>query len=109
MPPSALERYTDWISHAPETWNRNDLDRFYLFVRVLLMNAKKERSRWWLEKNLRMDCPKLSEELISAYGEAYEHIKDYRTVFRRQLAKLLAEEERRKHYEKIKAQLDREF
>ncbi len=56
-----------------------------------------------------MDCPKLTEQDIKAYGEAYEHIKDFKTVHKRQLAKFIAEEERKKLFEQLKAEWEEKY
>lgn len=105
MPQSALKWYKMWISQWPESWHTLDVQRFYMFISILLKKIRKERSRYWLEENLRMDCPKLSESDIQQYGEIYEHIKDYRKVWRSDQAKLIAldeferqKEEYRKRY-----------
>ena len=94
MPPTVLKSYERWISHYPQSWHPTDLQHFYLFVRELLRRAKKERSRYWLEENLKADCPKLSDADIAEYGAIYEHIKDFNKVGRSHTAKLIALDER---------------
>jgi hypothetical protein len=107
LSPKVREYHEDWISHYPESWHRNSLDRFYLFVGALLRYRRKaELSRDWLEANLRKDCPQMREDLIQAYSEAYEYIKDFKTVEKRWLVQVREEEERKRRYEKIKAELE---
>src|SRR5919202_1914183 len=103
LSPKVREYYEDWISHYLDTWHRNSLDRLYLFVGALLRYRRKaDLSRNWLEANLRKDCPQIREELIQAYGEAYEHIKDFKTVEKRWLVQVREEEELKRRYEKIR-------
>ena len=94
MPPTVLESYERWISHHPQSWHPTDLDHFYLFVRDLLSCAIRERSRYWLEENLKADCPKLNDKDIAEYGGIYEHIKNFSKVGRGHTAKLIAQSKR---------------
>ena len=89
MPIKAIKWYKLWISQFPESWNQSDLERFYMFVHVLLGIVKKERSFNWLAENLRDDCKKLSSEDIEKYCEIYEHIKDFKKVWKSQQARLI--------------------
>jgi hypothetical protein len=102
MPISAIRWYKMWICAFPESWHPNDLERFYMFVSVLLANSKKERSRFWLETNLKKDCPKLSEKDIEEYCNIYEHIRDFNKVWKSQLANLTAQEDFEKRLEELR-------
>ena len=99
MPNSAVKWYKMWISQFPESWHPSDLERFYMFVSVLLNNTKKERSRIWLGENLKEDSKKLSDNDIEKYCDIYEHIKGFVNVWKSQQAKLIARDdfERRKN------------
>lgn len=61
-----------------------------MFVSVLLSNAKKPRTRYWLEENLKENCKKLSSEDIQKYCDLYEHLRDFKNVWRSQQARLIA-------------------
>ena len=90
MPRSVEKWYRLWISQFPESWHPSDTERFYMFVSVLLHNSRKPRSRYWLEKNIRADNPRLSEDDIEKYCDLFEHLKDYSNVWKSQQAKLIA-------------------
>jgi len=91
MPKSATKWYRSWIVAFPESWDSRNLERFYMFVSVLLGNVKRQRSRYWLEENLKADCKKLSVEDIEIYCDIYEHIRDFKNVWKSQQAKLVAQ------------------
>lgn len=93
MPPSVVRWYQAWISNFPESWHTFDLERFYMFVSVLLRVIKKERSSGWLQQNLKQDCPRLSQDDIEEYCEIYEHIKDFKNVWDTNQALLIARAE----------------
>lgn len=93
MPRSAIKWYKMWINQFPESWHLSDLERFYMFVSILLKNSKRKRTRFWLEENLKQDCKKLSSCDIGKYCDIYEHIRDYEQVWKSQQAKLIAQEE----------------
>jgi hypothetical protein len=103
MPKSAEKWYKIWISAFPETWHPLDLERFYMFVSVLLKNSKKIRSTSWLEKNLREDCPRLSSDDIEKYCYIFEHLKNFKRVWKSQQAYLILTEERKKYIESLRA------
>ena len=88
IPTSAEKYYQQWIRAFPESEHPADWNRFYMFVSVLLCNVKKQRIRGWLEQRLREDCKKLSEERIQKFGEIYEHIRDFKNVWKSPDAKL---------------------
>ncbi len=90
MPPSVIVWFRRWTSMFPETMDSRDLERFYMFIHVLLQTAKKERSRYWLQENIKSECPKLSHDDIERYCEIYEHIKNYQKVWKSQQANLIA-------------------
>jgi len=90
MPKSSEKWYKRWISAFPESWHPSDLERFYMFLSVLLARSRKTRSRFWLARNLREDCGKLSERDIERYCDIFEHIRDFRGVWKGQQARLLA-------------------
>ena len=107
MPKSAIKWYKMWLVSFPESWSESSLEMFYMFVDVLLTHAKKERSRYWLEENLKQDRPQLSSEDIEEYCNIYDHLKGFKKVRKGQLAKLIARgivennlEEARKRYGK---------
>jgi len=77
MPKSAVKHYKIWISNYPESFHPADLNRFYLFVKDIMRNSKKIRSRYWLEDNIKEDCPKLSNEDIESYCDRYQHVLEY--------------------------------
>jgi hypothetical protein len=91
MPKTVIKWYRMWISAFPESWDERDLERFYMFVHVLLSAGRKERSRYWLAENLREDCPKLSTEDIEKYCDIYNHLKAFKNVWKSQQAKLIAQ------------------
>ena len=93
MPPSVVKWYKIWINQFPDSWHPSDLERFYMFVSVLLNNNKKNRSYVWLKENLKEDCRKLSDQNIEKYCDIYEHIKNFKNVWKSQQAKLIAQEE----------------
>lgn len=93
MPRSVVKWYKMWISMFPETWDSTDLERFYMFISVLLRNAKKSRSRYWLKENLKIDCKKLADEDMDKYCDIYEYIRDFKNVWKSQQAKLIAQSE----------------
>lgn len=90
MPKRASKYYKMWISMFPETWSESDLERFYMFIHILLAFQKKDRPRSWLEENLREDCSKLNDEDIEKYCDLYIHLKSFKNVWKSQQAKLLA-------------------
>lgn len=96
MPKSAIKWYKVWINQFPESWHPSDLERFYMFVSILLRNSKKDRSYLWLKENLKEDCQKLSDQDVEKYCEIYEHIKNFKNVWKSQQAKLIAQEEFKK-------------
>lgn len=96
MPKSVERWYRLWISQFPESWHPSDLERFYMFVSVLVHSARKPRNRYWLEKNMRADRPQLSENDIMAYCDIFEHLQDFSNVWKSQQARLIAEDEFRK-------------
>jgi hypothetical protein len=55
MPKSVQKWYRLWVGAFPESRHPRDLERFYMFVSILLFTTRKERSRYWLEENLRED------------------------------------------------------
>jgi len=92
--PKSSKKYYEWfIGSYPESWHPTTLDFFYMFIASLLARQKKERSRGWLEDNLREDCSNLSDEDIRKYGDIYRHIRDFKKVFKSQTAKLIAKDE----------------
>ena len=93
IPTSATKWYRRWISMFPESWDERDLERFYMFISVLLSNSKIERSRSWLKEKLKADCKKLTDNDIDKYCDIYEHIKNYKNVWKSQQAKLIAQDE----------------
>lgn len=93
MPPSVVASYKRFISMFPESFNQEDLERFYMFVNPLLANARKGRSTDWLRKNLRKDCAKLSDDDIERYCEIYRHIRDAKNVVKTHQARLIAQQE----------------
>lgn len=93
MPRSAVKWYKIWIAGFPESWCQNDLERYYMFVSVLLTYSKKDRSRLWLRENLKLDCSKLPDKDIEKYCDIYDHLKDFKNVWKSQQAKLIAKEE----------------
>jgi len=93
MPKSVVKWYKWWIIQFPESWNLDNLERFYMFVDVLLTRARKERSRFWLEENLKNDCRKLSGRDIKKYCEIYEHLKNFKRVWKSHQAKLICQSE----------------
>ena len=102
MPKTATKFYKSWLSAFPESWSSQDLERFYMFVSVLLVNSRKLRSGYWLKENLKKDCPKLSESDIEKYTEIYNHIKNFKGVWKSQQAQLLAKEEFEERMRKAK-------
>lgn len=105
MPPSARDLYELWISQYPESWHPSDLERFYMFLSVLLQNMKKERSRSWLEKNLREDCNKLTDEDIRKYGDIYEHIRDFKKVWKSRQAHQFARDKHESGIRELKKRI----
>jgi len=101
MPKFAIKWYKMWIVGFLESWHSNDLERFYMFISVLLANSKKQRSRYWLKENLQEDCSKLSDKDIEKYCDIYEHIRDFKRVWRSQQAKLIAQNNFEKNIEEI--------
>ena len=89
MPKTVIKWYKNWIGAYPESWHSLDMNRFYMFVSVLLCRVKKERNREWLEENLMQDCKRLKKEDIKEYGRIYEHIKNYKNVWKTQQAMLI--------------------
>ena len=92
MPKSVEKWYLLWINQFPESWHPNDLERFYMFVSVLLHNSRKSRNRHWLEENIRNDNSRLSNEDIEKYCDLFEHLQNYSTVWKSQQANLIAED-----------------
>ena len=98
MPGSVQKYYKLFINSRPDSWHPTALDLFYIFCRNLFGYSRKERSQGWLERNLKEDCEKISDEDIKKYGDIYRHLKEYRNVGRSQTAKLLAKDS----FEKMK-------
>jgi hypothetical protein len=95
--PKSVERwYKLWINQFPESWHPSDLERFYIFVSVLVHRAHKSRDRYWLEKNMRAERPQLSENDIEAYCDLFERLRDFSNVWKSQQASLVAEDTLRK-------------
>lgn len=105
VPKSAQKYYQQWIRAFPETEHPSDWNRFYMLVSVLLCNAKKQRSRGWFEQRLREDCKKLSAERVLKFGEIYQHIRDFKNVWKSWDAKLLALDERDQRIAELKQRL----
>lgn len=101
MPKRAERWYRLWINQFPESWHPNDLERFYMFVSVLVQTWRKPRGGGWLEKNIRVDRPQLSEGDIQKYCELFEHLRDYSRVWKSQQAKLIAEADAREQIKKL--------
>lgn len=87
MPKSVEKWYRLWISQFPESWHPSDTERFYMFVSVLMHNSRKPRTRYWLEKNMCADNPRLSEDDIENYCNLFEHLQNYSNVWKSQQAK----------------------
>lgn len=104
MPKSAVRWYKMWISNFPESWHHSDLERFYMFVSVLLATSRKERGGHWLEQNLREDCRKLSDQDIEQYCLLFEHIRDFAKVWKSQQAKLIGQDDIEKRLSKLAQQ-----
>ena len=90
MPKSAIKWYKMWLATFPESFDGSTLDLFYMFVHVLLAHPKKERSGYWLQQNLREDHPNLSDEVIERYCVLFDHLKDFKNIWKSQTAKLIA-------------------
>ncbi len=105
MPRSAKEWYRRWIGAFPESQHQNDWERFYMFVSVLLTNSKKGRTRYWLADNLREDCKKLSPERIKEYCDVFEHLRDFKKVWKSQQASLLMWDEHERRMREIRKRL----
>src|SRR3990167_6379229 len=99
IPKTVVRWYKMWIAGFPESWNQSDLERFYMFVSILLIYSKKERSRFWLNENLKLDCPKLPVKDIEEYCDIYDHLKGFKNVWKSQQAKLIAKSEFEKRME----------
>jgi hypothetical protein len=102
MPKSAIRWYKMWIGAYPESWDESDLERFYMFVSVLLTYSKKERSRYWLKENLKEDCPKLTDDDIEKYCYIYEHLKGFKNVWKSRQARLIAISMHEEHMEEVR-------
>jgi hypothetical protein len=102
MPKHAERWYKLWINQFPESWHPSDLERFYMFVSVLVHVSRKFRGGSWLEKNIRVDRPQLSEDDIRNYCELFEHLQEYSKVWKSQQAKLIAESDARQHIEELR-------
>ena len=92
MPDSTVKWYKLWINAFPESGHQNDWERFYMFVSSLLQAGKKERTRFWLKKNLKEDCSKISDAMIEEYCDAFDHINGFKKAWKGQLAKLVAQD-----------------
>lgn len=99
MPKSVEKWYRLWISQFPESWHPSDLERFYMFVSVLVHNSKIPRDRYWLEKNIRADRPQLSDGDIENYCRVFEHLQNYSNVWKSQQAKQIAIDDAREFRE----------
>jgi hypothetical protein len=93
MPKRAERWYKLRVNQFPESWHPYDLERFYMFVSVLIRSSRKPRSGHWLDENIRVDRPQLSEDDINRYCELFEHLRDYSNVWKSQQAKLITEDE----------------
>lgn len=102
MPKSAVKSYKMWIAMFPESFDGSTLDLFYMFVHVLLAHSKKERSSYWLEQNLKEDCPELTYEDIEKYCDLYTHLKAFKNVRKSQTAKLIAMDIHEKNMEEAR-------
>jgi hypothetical protein len=92
MPKSVEKWYNLWISQFPESWHPSDVERFYMFVSVLVHHTRKPRDRYWLEKNMRADRPQLSEADVEAYCNLFEHLRDYSGIWKSHQARLIAQD-----------------
>ena len=99
MPKSAEKWYRLWINQFPESWHPNDLERFYMFVSVLVRVSRTHRNRFWLEKNIRTDRPQLSEEDIKNYSYLFEHLQNYSNVWKSHQANQIAIDDARQDRE----------
>ena len=95
IPKSAKYYYNLWLSLFPETWDEEEdnMNRFYMFVHVLLSNAKKERSRNWFKQRLKEDCKgKLNNRMLEKYSDLYQHLKSFKNVHKSKWARLIAKD-----------------
>jgi len=99
MPKTVKYWYEMWINAFPESWHENDLERFYMFVHRLLSVSKKDRPTGWLEKNLKADCKRLSDNDIEEYCKIFQHLKAFKNVWKGHTAKLIAGDLHRKNRE----------
>lgn len=94
MPVSAVSYYRRWLNQYPESLHPLDMERFYLFVAVLLRRSRRRRTGPWLANNLRADCPQLDREEIGVYVERYQTLVEYDKVLREDLPRERSEERR---------------
>jgi len=99
MPKSAERWYKLWISQFPESWHWADLERFYMFVSVLVRNSRIPRDRYWLEENIRTDRPQLSDDDIEKYCYLFEHLQKYSNVWKSRQAKQTAIDDAKQYRE----------
>jgi hypothetical protein len=102
MPKSAERWYWLWINQFPESWHPNDLERFYMFISVLIHSSRKPRGVDWLEDNIRVDRPQLSEDDIRNYCKLFEYLRDYSNVWKSQQANLIAEGDAHQEIKKLR-------
>lgn len=102
MPKSVIKWYEKWIKSFPESWHPLDMNRFYMFVSILLSRTKRERNREWLQENIREDCYKLTQKDIEEYGKIYEHIKNFKNIWKSQQAIILMGEREKKILKEIR-------
>lgn len=109
MPKSVVEYYRRWIHHFPDSWSETDLELFYMFVSVLLTCSKKSRSGVWLEENLKEDCTKLTLKDIKEYANIYEHIRDFKKVWKGHTARLIAQDKMEKHMNQVRNKYEKKL
>ena len=76
-----------------------------MFLSVLLRVSRKPRTRGWLEVNISKDCPKLTQEDVTRYGEIYEHVRDFTNVWNTQQAWLIGKAEHERQLEELRQKI----
>lgn len=93
MPKSAERWYKLWVSAFPESWHPSDLERFYMFVWVLIKNTRNPRDRYWLERNLIEDGHGLAPDDVERYCDLFEHLCSFVNVWSSQQASLITRDD----------------
>jgi hypothetical protein len=76
MPKTVEDAYESWITNFPADYHPLDRERFYIFIHILSINSKKQRTRDWLIEKLKEDTLLPIDE-IERLGDEFETLMEF--------------------------------